>query len=405
MVTKAKKKSIINRFLAGTISFGVLHTSLICCVLIQYFKDNGMLPLQLSIIIISKRILRLFCDTFFGIIFDRFGAKIVFLLGRLLKLTSYFILLYFPTFFGFIIAMLLDGASYSSIYGKISSYIYNNLSARRKLKLFPRAMSLYYFCTNMTTSMMSFFAGILLLSSYKYNIIIYISILTNILSICILIHFIPSRKISDLKFTNKSYKDIFVALKILLTQQKSGFLSLICFYGIISFMAWQFCSISSLILLDMGITSAQLAICGSVLKFTMSIGALMSFFMFTHGIKIRSCVVLLTLILLFGIISAIIYRPIIFYIFCITIVLVYTLIEVSIERKIEYFSVKTIRGTIISIATTFCSLIAISSNLFVGFIAQHYSYKLSLTLLLSSITIILLILIKKTWNLDKLAIN
>lgn len=397
---KITKKFVLYRFLSSTIAFGVLHTSLICCVLIQYFKDSGMLPWQLSIIIVSKRILRIFCDSLFGILFDRFGAKVVFLIGRLLKLLSYIILLYFTNFYGFVVAMLLDGASYSSIYGKISSYIYNNLSVRKKLKLFPQAMSLYYLCIDFSVSMMTFFAG-LLLKIYGYDTLIYISIATNVFSICLLIRFVPSANQELKQFKAKTIQDIFLTLKEII-KTKPQFTYLICLYGTLSFMAWQFISISSLVLLDMKLSSVELAMCGSLLKFIMGFGALISVIIFKQGLSLKCGAKILSFSMLIGIISAIIYNPWFFYIFCALIAFIYTTIEVSIENNFEYFSDKKIRGTAISIAMTFCSFIAIISNLFIGIVAQNINYRIGLIILLALLFLLVFYLTIKISKISKI---
>ena len=112
----------LKRFLTGTISFGAVHSSLICMVLIPFLKDSGMLPLQLSILLLIKKLVRLVSDSIFGMLFDKFGAKPVFLLGRLLKLCSYFFFLAKPSFLTFSIAVLLSGVSYSAVYGEQCQY-------------------------------------------------------------------------------------------------------------------------------------------------------------------------------------------------------------------------------------------------------------------------------------------
>ena len=397
-----KNFKLVN-FLISTISFGVLHTSLICCVLVQYFKDSGMLPLQISIIMVSKRVLRLFCDGFFGLMFDRFGAKVVFFIGRLLKLISYLILLNFSNFYGFVIAMLLDGASYSSIYGKINSFIYNNLSIRGKLFFFQKAVSMYYLCINITISMMTFFAGILL-KYYGYNIIIYISIFTNIFSIFILIKYVPSYKDEMQTFRSKSIKNIFLSLRDSFVKNKQ-FSHLICFYAVMSFMAWQFHGISSLVLLDMGFTSVNLAMCGSLLKLTMAIGAIVSIVFFSKGLKLEKCAMFLLCIICFGLISSAIYNPYVFYVFCLFIAIAYTTIEVSIEKNFEYYSDKTIRGTSISLAMTICSIFAMVSHLFVGLIAQYFNYKLGIIILLTMLFFVVFYLTIKFHKIDYIKSN
>ncbi len=379
------------KFITPTIAFGVLHTSLICCVLIPYFKDNGMLPLQISIIITSKRVLRLFCDTLFGFIFDRFGAKIVFILGRFLKLASYFVLLFFPNFYGFIIAMLLDGASYSSIYGKISSYIYNNMSFKRQIRLFPKAMSLYYLCNNISIAIMSFFAS-MLLKHHGYDFLIYISILTNSFSILILIRYVSSASRAYHKaFNSKSISAILNKLIGLFSFNKS-FRYLIILYGINSFLAWQFHSISSMVLLDMGFSSVELALCGGVLKTFMGLGAVFSLIAIKKGFSVKKCSFFITICLCFGLFTSVIYNPYIFYFFCLLIVFFYTSIEVSIEKNFEFVSEKTIRGTAISIAMTICSILAVFSNILFGILSNYFHCKFGLICLISLLLFISFVL-------------
>ena len=374
-------KTKLSKFLAPTIAFSVLHTSLICCVLIPYFKDNGMLPLQISIIITSKRLLRLFCDALFGFIFDRFGAKVVFVLGRFLKLASYVLLFFFPNFYGFVFAMFLDGASYSSIYGKISSYIYNNMSIKRQIRLFPKAMSLYYLCNNISIAMMSFFASILL-KKYNYDVLIYISIFTNLFSMVLLFKYVPKANNKIQKhFMVNSIKEIFTKLLELLKFSKN-FRFLIILYGVNSFFAWQFHSISSMVLLDMKFSSLELAICGGILKTFMGLGAVFSLLFVKNGLSINRCSFLISLYLCFGCITAIVYNPYFFYIFCLVVVFFYTIIEVSIEKAFEFTSKSKIRGTAISSAMTICSFLAIISNISFGFISNYFGCKIGVICLL-----------------------
>ena len=108
-----------------------------------------------------------------------------------------------------------------------------------------------------------------------------------------------------------------------------------------------------------------------------------------------NCAYFLLLSLVFGEISAIIYNKDMFYIFCLLIVGSYTITEISIEKNFEYYSDKTVRGTAISLAMTFCSFIAIFSNFLVGIIAQKYNYKMSLIILIAILIVFVLFLILK----------
>ena len=55
-------------------TFGALQTTLFSALMIPFLKANGLLPLQLSFILVVKRITRVFFDLFIGVVFDRFGA-------------------------------------------------------------------------------------------------------------------------------------------------------------------------------------------------------------------------------------------------------------------------------------------------------------------------------------------
>ena len=69
IVNSNKNTFKINWFLIKTFICSALHTSLISCVMIPYVRHLGMLPVQISIIITSKRIVRIFGDAFFWFIF------------------------------------------------------------------------------------------------------------------------------------------------------------------------------------------------------------------------------------------------------------------------------------------------------------------------------------------------
>ena len=192
---KAQKAFNIHHFTLSTCLFGFLNSAPICCVFVPFFKANGLLPLQLSIVMSVRRLSRMIFESFFGLIFDRFGAKPVFFTGKLLKLLCFLTLLFGkPCFSVFLMAMFLSGVANSTIYGKISSMIYNNLSATDTLKKFPKVLCLYHFCFGGSVATMSFIAGALLKVGFGYNFLIYVSIFITLLSCVVLYFFIPSKK-------------------------------------------------------------------------------------------------------------------------------------------------------------------------------------------------------------------
>ena len=388
------KEFRLGKFLSSTFICSALHTSLISCVLIPYFKSLSMLPLQISILVTIKRLVRLFGDMFFGLVFDRFGAKIVFVSGRLMKLVCYFIFLFNQDFITLCFSMLVYGLSEGTIQGKVSSFIYNNLKANDKLSAFSRAMSAYYLVIDMHIALMSFTAGILL-KIYGYNFVIYISIVMNIISLWLLIILIPNDNKDGINdFRSKSIKAILDTLRSIVLKNHL-FAYLIIIYGILVFFAWQFGSIASMVLLDMGMDGTGVATLGSVVKICMAIGTLIPVFIYKDALSLSKVGIILLSLIFIGVISALSYN---IYLFCIFMLLVdvsYVILEVSLEKNLEQFSDKTIRGTAISLAMTFCNIVAVVANLLIGIIAQYLSYKIALCLILCSAFIVCMLMLLK----------
>ncbi len=375
------KEFKLGKFLFNTFICSALHTSLISCILIPFFRSLSMLPIQISILVTVKRLVRLVGDTIFGLIFDRFGAKMVFLLGRFMKLISYFILFLDQSFLTLCIAMIIYGLSEGTIQGKVSSFIYNNLKANDKLSSFSRAMSMYYLVIDIHIAVMSFLAGILL-KIYGYNLVIYVSIAINIFSIWLLIKLIPNNKKDDINsFQAKSINDIFIKLKEVISKNHL-FLYLIVMYGVLVFFAWQFGSVASMILLDMGMDGTGVATLGSVVKICMAIGTLIPVFFYKNSLSLKAVMTNLFILIFVGVVSATLYNIYLFCAFMLFVDLSYVILEVSLEKNLEHFSDKTVRGTAISLAITFSNAIAVIANLLVGIIAQYVNYRFALCIIL-----------------------
>lgn len=365
------------KFLASTITFGVLHTSLICVVFIPFFKDSGMLPIQISSLLLIKKLGRLICESFFGLMFDRYGPKPIFISGRICKLISFLVLLCKPSFAVFAISMLFDGISYGSNYGKIGAYTYNTLSHNDKLSFYPRAMSIYYFVNSGMMTTMSFVASILL-KYYGYNLLVYISICLNIFSILFMILVIPRHTEQEKKkFVSKSFKDI---LKTVLSvaKEKPQFLYLILFYGMVNFFTWQFGSIVAMVLLDMGFKNSSVVQIGAIFKIVMASGCFVSIVFLKNGLKLKYCLNLFSLFVIICLITSFTYDGYILSVLMCIVSFFYTATEVSIEKTLDSVSNPKIRGTAISLAMTFCNIFTMSSLALTGVLAQIFSYKIAL---------------------------
>ena len=85
--------------------------------------------------------------------------------------------------------------------------------------------------------------------------------------------------------------------------------------------------------------------------------------------------------------------------FICAIIFVYTTIEASIEKKLDKVSDRTIRGTAVSIAMTFCTIFTSTSIGLTGLIAQYFSYHLAFSVIMFivlTLTVIILLKLKQT---------
>ena len=391
---KTEKTFNTARFLTSTFICSALHTSLISCVLIPYTKSMGMLPLQISVIITIKRLVRLVGDTFFGLIFDRFGAKILFIIGRLMKLFCYFVLLKYQDFYAICVAMVVYGFSEGTIQGKVSSFIYNNLKANGKISFFSRAISLYYLVIDVHLALMNFLAGVLIKTS-GYDVIIHISIIMNIASLFMIFVMLPSAKENNLQqFVSKTFKEV-LATTISVVKSNHLVAYIIAIYGILVFFAWQFGSIASMILLDMGFDGSQVAIMGSVVKICTIAGTIISLLFFKQALSIKTTSATILALVCFGLIGSIFYNVWLFCLFMMLVDMCYVVLEISLEKNLEAISNKTIRGTAISLAMTCCNFVAVIANLFLGFVAQYVNHYTALLIIMTLMVIATFVLFKQ----------
>jgi hypothetical protein len=153
-------------------------------------------------------------------------------------------------------------------------------------------------------------------------------------------------------------------------------------YGVLVFFAWQFGSVASMILLDMGMDGTGVATLGSVVKICMAIGTLIPVFFYKNSLSLKAVMANLFILICIGLVSATLYNIYLFCAFMLFVDLSYVILEVSLEKNLEQFSDKTVRGTAISLAITFSNAIAVIANLLVGIIAQYVSYRFALCIIL-----------------------
>ncbi len=370
----------IKKFLTGNTLYAFFNVTLIATLLTPYLRSKGFDTLKLSSIIATREISTFICMYIGGILFDKFGPRTTFLLGRIIDIFAMFLLLS-NNVNCIIVSMILVGASYGIVMGKYTSYIYNTLSDKGKLNWYARCSASYYFAWDIAISFFGFCAAILLKKyNNNYNILIYMSLILKILAIISIFVFIPSNQNKNYNyndFKSESIKEIFKTI-FKCAKGNKLFVDLILFYAVLNFITWDLSvKIGDMFFIDLGWQPNSMASYSAILSVIMAVGTLIPMFIFTQGISMKKCLILNLVEAIILLISSIIYNDkalvISFFLLCAT----FSLIEVSVEKRFEYVSNKKVRGSVVSISISISTIITILNTMLVGFLAKFSSYHLS----------------------------
>ena len=269
----------------------------------------------------------------------------------------------------------------------------NTLSYYGKLNRYPSSAGAYYFVWDIAVSFGAFCSSLLLKNS-NYDMLIYISLLIKVLSFIVVFFVVPSGNSWEmLSYKSKSVKQIFVAIYECAKNSKN-FTLLLLFYGALNFFCWEMASaIGERVLLDHNWSSSDVAKYISILSSVMAVGTLIPICIFRNGISIRSCIIMSFIQMLVLFISALIYNVWLFVIVMFCVNATYSLAEVSIESKFEYFSNSKVRGSVISVTLAISMAIKLFNIMLIGVVAQYHSYHLGFILVVLPIFIFMVYLL------------
>ena len=389
----------MKRFFLSNTFYAIFNTSFIYFVLVPFIRSKNYDSLQLSSF---KSIEAFFWFIFLyisGFMFDRLGARITFVIGRIIDLFA-IILLLNPTYTNIVLSMIMFGLSKGVNYGKYTSFIYNCLSLKGKLHIYPRLASAYYFTWDIAISFVSFISS-LVLKNHGYEIIIYMSIAMKILAIISIFILIPSNTKLDLSsFKSESIKSIFTTAFNCIKKSKI-FAYLLIFYGLLNFFTYPLCiTIGDMILFDKGFTASDIARYTTFIITLMAIGNVLPITFFPNGIKVKSCVFISLIQMILMAISAVFYNIYAFIIISGSIGFTFSLLEVSVEKKFEEYSNKKIRGSIISFSISIGTILQVFNLMLIGLIAKHISYHIGLIVVVLPMILLLFILNKTLKKID-----
>ena len=386
-------------FFANTI-YGFCNCSFIMLLLTPFLRTKIDDPLKLSTIMSVNAITSFAFMYISGFMVDRIGARITFVIGKITDLIA-ICCLFSSNWNVLMLAVLIKGISEGITYdGKYNAYIYNYLAMYDKLKYYAKFSAGYYFMFDIACFLYSFISAIILKTN-TYQVLIVMSIVVKTLGVISALILIPSKSVfKQNDFLSKSVKESWQIFKDCV-RKNNVFVYIIFFYAFIQTCSYSFSYfVGDLMLLDIGLHQAEVAQYTSSIFMFATIGALIPIFFFKNDLKIRKIIICCFIQLFVVLIAILVYKPLFLRIAMLLSILTLPLFEISIERKIEFYSNRKIRGVVISISMSMMILMTALENLIVGSIAKLASYQMSGCCMMLLYLIMLSFLFKKLKTID-----
>ena len=386
-------------FFANTI-YGFCNCSFIMLLLTPFLRTKIDDPLKLSTIMSVNAITSFAFMYISGFMVDRIGARITFVIGKITDLIA-ICCLFSSNWNVLMLAVLIKGISEGITYdGKYNAYIYNYLAMYDKLKYYAKFSAGYYFMFDIACFLYSFISAIILKTN-TYQVLIVMSIIVKTLGVISALILIPSKSVfKQNDFLISSVKE---SINILIGCIKKNhiFVYIIFLYSFIQTCSYSFAYfVGDLLLLDIGLHQAEVAQYTSSIFLFATIGSVIPMLFFKNDVKIRKIIICCFIQLVVVLIAIFFYKPLFLRIAMLLPILTLTLFEVSIEKKVESYSNKKIRGVVISISMSLMIIITAIENLIVGAIAKLSSYQISGIAIITIYLLLALFLFFKLRKID-----
>lgn len=148
------------------------------------FSDLGLSSTQIASLLIINSVATLVLELPSGVLADKISRKTVIILGQLAKTFGFAIWIFFPTYIGFAIGMVLWGVRSALNSGTFSAFVYDELKFRNQHKQFVKIYGKATSIRGVSSILAAFAAsaGVLL----GYNFVLGISVLFSVLGCVIL---------------------------------------------------------------------------------------------------------------------------------------------------------------------------------------------------------------------------
>ena len=365
-----------NKFFVNNALFGLFNETFFLAIFTPFLRYKSPDPIMLSTLLSIEAVVYFFAVYIGGIIFDRFGAKFTFLLSRFVNIFALFLLLS-NNYIILCSAVGLCGFVRGINFGKYDTYIYNTCSIFGLTDEYKKYLSGYFLAWDITSFAMAFGAR-LILQFHNYEMIVYLSILMQILSVFYVSMAIPHKKFFNQVSKDKHSQSISEILTNIFTclSENKIVIYLAVFYGFIQYFAYKFpLIIGDMMFIDIGFTPIEMATFASQIAIMWVISDAISLFLMPKkGISLRTTVIMMFCLMMFLLISTIIYNPTMLKLSMFASAMTFCGMEIAIEKSFEGKVNIKIRASILSLATSIAGILNLINTMLIGVLAKYFSY-------------------------------
>lgn len=350
---------------------------LIYSVYIMFFAKIGLTPSMIGITLALYEVAKIFSDPIFGSFADKYGRKLVIIIGFCLKAIGVLLWILVPGIPSAIFGVMLIGLGKAGT-NNIESYMYDEFKFNKIDEKFRNTIALKSILTNLSASLGGYVTSIL----YKFGGFNAVFLCSVLIITIVSIPYICFALKDGMEYTiNNRKKNLLEVVKnsiSYLNQRKIVAISVILvsiFYsGYIVFT-----DTNKMIMNEIGFTPDFIAKIYAVAHLSPAITTII-FLIFRPGILIRAIIIITTTVWIGIGVSAIIFygnatiSAILIYL------LLFPIFDACIRDNLHrLISDSSLRSTIMSFSHFISSIINIIASLTIGFVAQKYSYSISIS--------------------------
>lgn len=363
------------------------------------FKSYGVEQIGMSMLLVIMQVSKMLFDLPSGFLADKYGRRNMFVVGQILRMSLFTMWAVIPCFESFVIGVIMWGSSMSCFYGNVEAYNYDVLKINDSAKDFPKFMGRYYAIQNVSISIACYLSGYLFdFGSYRLILLASVIPIAGSTAMCLTM---PNYKLSDRAneateqvkdaATTNAPKEIFVlkAFKTFFGNKSVRFYAVLSAVNDAMFIFLL--DLNTTTMSNLGFLESNVAKVVGIMGFVRIAANLCAGYT-TKWLTPRKNIIIM--LILFVCLAYTGYKYNNWLVATIVLYLViYAFLDLAIKTNVQTFISSDMRATIMSIASFFVSVFAVSLNLSNGIISHFFSNRISIVsigIFLSSLMLFLL---------------